>query len=276
MRTTEINIRDRRLGRFILGVTLTALIVLGASPTQAAPQESNAPSPEDSVSNASSVKSTTDEPATVGPTSDFGAEVDNADDLELLASPQNDSSSSESISAAGSPSGPKQLDVPPKDDIVPLYEKDRPAWLFKTPTVLDGKLEIYVGGELCASESECEKKQPAALYSEVSQYFDSEIFRDFGATSRTPLTKEFISTRWVMPQENYLAKVQTAEGTMYQLWSIVRIDDNGIQIMKRWYLSTLQSTRIRSLWLGLAAVLSSIGVVHVGAKYTARRTQKKT
>jgi len=138
----------------------------------------------------------------------------------------------------------------------------------------NGKLAIYVGGELCSSEQECESKHADALYTEVSSYFDQQVFHEENATRRTPLTGEFIKNRWA--DERYLAKVQTSEGTMYQLWSIVRIDDEGIKTIKQWHLSTLQPRRIFSLGIGLLIALSGIGILHLGAGVAAGKAKKKT
>lgn len=212
-----------------------------------------------------------------------GAEVDSASELGLIEStdggpqPASELSSSPPDKATGSDSEQpaKELNVPPKD-MVPLYEKDRPEWLFKSPTVEDGKLVIFVGGELCSTEEECQKKQPDAMYTEVCHYFDAAVFHTYTASMRTPLSGAFIAARWSDPKENYLAKVQTSEGTMYQLWSIVRIDDEGIKTMKEWHLATIQPYRIRSLGFGLVGILSAVSLIHLGARFTARRAKKKS
>lgn len=193
------------------------------------------------------------------------AEVDSTSEIGLLESPPESQSSTTDI---------KELNVPPKN-MIPLYEKDRPEWLFKAPMIADGKLVLYVGGELCATAEECEKKQAAAMYADVCKYFDTEVFHESDAAACTPLTEEFIASRWVDTTENYLAKVQTSEGTMYQLWSIVRIDDEGLKTMKQWHLSSVQPVRIRTLGLGLVGVLGGIGLIHLGARFTSRRSRKK-
>lgn len=211
-----------------------------------------------------------------------GAEVEGTDDLGMLESTEEtkdsatpaDQESEPSQKDTDSTSPAKELNVPPKD-MVPLYEKDRPEWLFKSPTIEDGKLVIYVGGELCSTEEECEKKQPAAMYAEVCNYFDNDVFHERHASLGTPLTSELIANRWVDKKENYVAKVQTSEGTMYQLWSIVRIDDEGIKTMKQWHLATVQPARVRTLGIGLIGLLSSIGLVHLGARFAGRKSRKK-
>jgi hypothetical protein len=185
-----------------------------------------------------------------------------------------DQKSEPSQNNTNSTSPARELNVPPKD-MVPLYEKDRPEWLFKSPTIEDGKLVIYVGGELCNTEEECEKKQPAAMYAEVCNYFDNDVFHERNASLGTPLTSELIANRWVDKKENYVAKVQTSEGTMYQLWSIVRIDDDGIKTMKQWHIATVQPARVRTLGIGLVSLLSSIGLIHLGARFAGRKSRKK-
>lgn len=237
--------QHKLLGRLLL-VLITASSPMAISQfAMAAPQEADA---EETIT-----------------TESKAAEVDSASELGLLESTADSPSSTTGI---------KELNVPPKN-MIPLYEKDRPEWLFKAPTIADGKLVLYVGGELCATEEECQKKQAAAMYAEVCKYFDTEVFHESDASARTPLTEEFIASRWVDAKENYLAKVQTSDGTMYQLWSIVRIDDEGIKTMKQWHLSSVQPVRIRTLGLGLLGVLSGIGLIHLGARFTSGRSRKK-
>jgi len=206
--------------------------------------------------------------------SENDAEIASTQELELLSSTKGDpqQADADNDKKSASPTD-QQLGVPPKN-MEPLYEVDRPAWLFRTPMIENGKLAIYVGGELCSSEQECESKHADALYTEVSNYFDQQVFHEENATRRTPLTGEFINNRWA--DERYLAKVQTSEGTMYQLWSIVRIDDEGIKTIKQWHLSILQPRRIVSLGIGLLIALSGIGILHLGAGVAAGKAKKKT
>jgi|688.fasta_scaffold09131_13 hypothetical protein len=202
------------------------------------------------------------------------AEIASGAEIELLSSNKNDSPRAVANDDPTSASATEQqLGIPPKN-MEPLYEIDRPTWLFRTPMIEDGKLVLSVGGELCSSEQECESKHADALYTEVSNYFDRYVFHEENATRRTPLTGEFIKSRWA--DENYLAKVQTSEGTMYQLWSIVQIDDEGMKTIKQWHLSTLQPRRIGSLGIGLLIALSGIGILHFGASFAAGKAQKKT
>ena len=205
--------------------------------------------------------------------SENDAEIASSNEIELLSSKQNDPQATEAENVKPSASSTEQqLGVPPKN-LEPLYEVDRPAWLFRTPMIENGNLALYVGGELCSSEQECESKHADALYAEVSKYFDQQVFHEINATRRTPLTGEFIKSRWA--DERYLAKVQTSEGTMYQLWSIVRIDDEGIKTIKHWHLSTLQPRRIGYLGIGLLIALSGIGILHFGAGIAADKAKKK-
>lgn len=286
----KLKIRQVLLGRILLGLAVGSSTLLTSSAALAAPQEIAPAESTDSDTQTESDKSTEAKQSTeannsteVDPAQGNSAEVNSATELGLLestddakASSEPDSSeASEKAIASESTDAAKELNVPPKN-VVPLYEKDRPEWLFKAPTIEDGKLVLYVGGELLTNESECEKKQPASMYAEVCQYFDNEVFHERNATSRTPLTGELIANRWVDAKENYVAKVQTSEGTMYQLWSIVRIDDEGLKNIKEWHLSTVQPTRIRSLGFGLIGILSGIGLIHLGARFTAGRAKKKS
>lgn len=292
----KLKIRQVLLGRILLGIAVGSSTFLTSTALLAAPQEIAPAESTDSSTPTESDKSTDSKqsPDTkqsteanditeVDPAKEESAEVNSATELGLLESTEDAKASSEPDSSEAaekaisseSADAAKELNVPPKN-VVPLYEKDRPEWLFKAPTIEDGKLVLYVGGELLANESECEKKQPASMYTEVCQYFDNEVFHERNATSRTPLTGELIASRWVDAKENYVAKVQTAEGTMYQLWSIVRIDDEGLKNIKEWHLSTVQPTRIRSLGFGLIGILSGIGLIHLGARFTAGRAKRKS
>jgi hypothetical protein len=290
MQNMKLKIRQVLLGRILLGLAVGSSTLLTPAAVLAAPQEITPAESTDSNTQTESDKSTDAKQSTeasnsteVDPAKGNSAEVNSATELGLLdttddakaSSEPSSSEASEKASESESADAAKELNVPPKN-VVPLYEKDRPEWLFKAPTIEDGKLVLYVGGELLSHESECEKKQPASMYAEVCQYFDNEVFHEQDATSRTPLTGELIANRWVDAKENYVAKVQTSEGTMYQLWSIVRIDDEGLKNIKAWHLSTVQPTRIRSLGFGLIGILSGISLIHLGARFTAGRAKKKS
>lgn len=289
-------LRDSRYWYMVLGIGLATSLLCSNSQLLAAPQESTEPVPveqapveQPSVESAPVEQSATETEKTSTATTTAAAidapteatAVSEAEGGEKGADSQAEIDQTSSIDILGTPPAPEtsateksgQESSAPLRESVPLYEKDRPEWLFKSPTVEDGKIVLFVGGELCADEKECERKHQAALYSEVCNYFDDEVFHQSYAAIATPLTGEFIARRWVNNEENYLAKVQTSEGTFYQLWSKVRIDEEGLRTMKQWHLSNVQPTRVGTLGIGLLAVLSGIGVIHLGAGFTARRTR---
>ena len=294
-------LRESRYWHMVLGVGLATSLLCGNSQLLAAPQESTEPVPveqepvEQAPAEQQPVESTPVEPsateteksltatttATATSSPIEATAVIDAEGGDKGADSQAEIDQTSSIDILGTPPAPEmsvldksgQESSAPLRESVPLYEKDRPEWLFKSPTVEDGKIVLFVGGELCADEKECERKHQAALYSEVCNYFDDEVCHQSYAAISTPLTGEFIARRWVNDEENYLAKVQTSEGTFYQLWSKVRIDEEGLRTMKQWHLSNVQPTRIGTLGIGLLTVLSGIGVIHLGAGFTARRTR---
>ncbi len=167
---------------------------------------------------------------------------------------------------------PRELSVEP---LSPLLPKDRPSWIDLEPQY-DSDVHRFVVVSLSTPDkSELPSHLDAPLEAEVQQYVNLQLGEGAGDQLADRLSAAFIRSNFVDDNKSYIAELQTSGGPHFQQWVMVEVTAEQRQQLRLWYNQALQRQRILPLSLGIAGLLSLVGLANLGFRRRSQRSAAK-
>lgn len=184
------------------------------------------------------------------------------------------------VSAAGAsldqPSAPleKILSVGPVKSLLP---EDRPHWITLEPDYTTATHRLVVSSIPTAHESDIDANLDSPLEEALSNYV-VEQFGDLraGKLLAHKLSAAFIRVNLLNDRKSYTAELSTSSGGMFQKWVMVEISAEQREQLQAWYREQVQRERVMPLGLGVAALLSGIGLLNMVFRKAAHKAIAQT
>jgi hypothetical protein len=187
-------------------------------------------------------------------------------------------SAESSISESSGPAAPQQP-TPPLEQplsvgpVRPLIPEDRPNWIMLEPDYSADIHRFVVSSIPTTRESDVDANLDAPLEEALRSYVAEQFTDDRAGEMLTGrLSAAFIRTNLVDDQLSYTAELSTTSGGMFQKWVMVEVSGEQREQLQTWYREQVQRERILPLGLGVAGLLSVVGLLNVVFRKAAGKT----
>lgn len=197
------------------------------------------------------------------------AEVETAAEVETVESKEPEAVAELKVQAEVSSENPHPLSVEPTSQMLP---KDRPGWIDSDPDFKSPTHQFIVASIPTAVKSELDSNLDATLVAALKNYLSQQMGEDAGPLLEPRLTPAFIRTNFVDETKSYVAEMATGEGPLFQKWVMVEVTPQQREQLKLWHSEQIQRQRVLPLGLGLAGLLTAIGITHFVLKRRGAQT----